>query len=211
MHGSGTLLKTGYDATDSPWALVARSGHGVRRGAAPFREGNHEAAARALADLLICLSGSSFEQHRLDCLELLALVEACRGRLTRAQELADAAEELAVETGIPAKQRRAAGHLARAWVATERQELSPALHWLERATRLDELHQDSLLSSLAVLLRARLMRDRGNPTPARELLGIDRVLTRVGEGRVRGRDGGSGTARDGGPCARAPPSAVHGG
>ena len=170
MHASGTLLRTEHDATHSPWALAAQAAIESGEIDAPFRLGDHDAAARGLADLLICLSGSSFERHRVDCLERLALVEACRGRLTRAKELADAAEQLAAETAIPAGQRRGAGHLARAWVATERQELSRALHWLDRAVRLDELQRDSLLGSLAVLLRGRLMRDRGNPAAARALL-----------------------------------------
>jgi LuxR family maltose regulon positive regulatory protein len=175
MRSSGTLLRTEYDATDSPWAIAARSAIESGEAAAPFRVGDHDAAARALADLAICLSGSRFEHDRVHCLEQLALVEACRGRLTRAQELADSAEQLAVERAIPAKQRRAAGHLARAWVATERQELSRAMHWLDRATRLDELADDSLLAALAVLLRARLMRDRGNPSAAQELLTTGRL------------------------------------
>jgi LuxR family transcriptional regulator, maltose regulon positive regulatory protein len=175
MHASGTLLRTEYDPADSPWADAARAAIESGDAAAPFRVGDHDAAARALGDLSICLSGSSFESHHVHCLEQLALVEACRGRLTRAQELADAAEHLAVETAVPTKQRRAAGHLARAWVATERQELSRALHWLDRATRLDELGNDPLLAALAVLLRARLMRDRGNPSAARELLTTRRV------------------------------------
>lgn len=170
MHASGTLLRSGYDATESPWADAARTAIDSAEVAMPFRLGDHDAAAGTLTDLLICLAGSSFERHRVDCLEMLALVEACRGRLTRAQELADAAEQLAVETAIPTKQRRPAGHLARAWVATERQELARALHWLDRAARLDELRDDSLLASLAVLLRARLMHDRGNPSAARILL-----------------------------------------
>ncbi len=175
MHSSGALLRTDYDATDSHWAVAARAAIDSGEAAAPFRVGDHDAAARGLADLSICLSGSSFEHQRVHCLEQLALAEACRGRLTRAQELADAAEHLAVETSIPAKQRRAAGHLARAWVATERQELSRALHWLDRATRLDELANDSLFAALAVLLRVRLMRDRGNPSAARQLLANARV------------------------------------
>lgn len=172
MHPLGTLPKTAHVAADSPWALTARDAIEGGDGdvAVAFRQGDHDSAVRTLADLLICLAGSSFEQHRVYCLEMLALVEACRGNLTRAQGLADAAEELAVETAIPAKRRRACGHLARAWVATERQELSAALHWLDRAARLAELRHDALLAALAVLLRARLMRDRGNPATARRLL-----------------------------------------
>src|SRR5690242_6043983 len=156
MSASGDRVGPVHDAGGSPWSAAARAA--LDRGVLtdPFRRGDHETAARTLADLLICLTGSSFEGIRVDCLELLALVEATRGRLSRAQELADAAERLAAERALPARQRRAAGHLARAWVATERQELSRALHWLDRACRLDELRQDSLLFSLSVLLRARL-------------------------------------------------------
>jgi LuxR family maltose regulon positive regulatory protein len=170
VQTSGTLIRTGYNGGQSPWASAARAAIESGDLTEPFRRGDHDTAARTLADLTICLAGSSFEQARVDCLELLALVEACRGRLRRAQELTDAAGEQADELGIPAKRRRAAGHLARAWVATERQELSGALHWLDRAGRLHELRNDPLLASLAALLRARLMRDRGNPTAAHALL-----------------------------------------
>jgi LuxR family transcriptional regulator, maltose regulon positive regulatory protein len=169
MHPLRTLPQTEYVA-DSPWALTARDAIESSDVAIAFRQGDHDSAVRTLADLLICLAGSSFEHHRVDCLEMLALVEACRGHLTRSQELADEAEQLAAGSGILAKQRRAPGHLARSWVATERQELSAALHWLDRAARLEELRHDELLASLAVLLRARLMRDRGNPAAARRLL-----------------------------------------
>jgi LuxR family transcriptional regulator, maltose regulon positive regulatory protein len=176
MHPSRTLPQTASVAADSPWALTARDAIEGGDVELAFRQGDHELAVRTLSDLLICLAGSSFAHHRVDCLEMLALVEACRGNLTRAQELADAAEQLAAATPIPAKQRRVCGHLARAWVATERQELSAALHWLDRAARLEELRHDALHAGLALLLRARLMRDRGNPAAARRLL-ADRTVT----------------------------------
>ena len=66
-----------------------------------------------------------------------------------------------------AAERPAATHLAQAWVALERQELSRAQHSLDRARRLRETQDDSLLSSVFALLRVRLMRDRGDRVGAR--------------------------------------------
>jgi len=62
-------------------------------------------------------------------------------------------------------------HLARAWVALERQDLARAQRSLDRASRLPETRDDELMSSVSALLRARLSRDRGNSVGARCILG----------------------------------------
>ena len=101
---------------------------------------------------------------------MLALTEVCRGRLSHGQELADTAERFAVESGVVAAERPAAAHLARAWVALERQDLGGAQHWLGRAVRLSEAQTDEMLASVSTLLRVRLRRDRGDIEGARRLL-----------------------------------------
>jgi LuxR family transcriptional regulator, maltose regulon positive regulatory protein len=180
-HASGEVAGTLASARDARLVLrdLPEDGHWERavhlllqssEAAALFRSGDLDAAAALLSDTLQRCVDHGCEPPRLDCLTMLALIEACRGRLVRAQELAETAEKLAVRSGIPATRQRAAGHLARAWVATERQERSLAQHFLGRAARLDELRHDSMLASVAVLLRVRLMRDRGDASGARKLL-----------------------------------------
>ncbi|WP_116951027.1 LuxR C-terminal-related transcriptional regulator [Jiangella endophytica] len=107
---------------------------------------------------------------RLRCLGMLALAEAARGELSRVRELAGAADTLAAEHSVAAADRPAAVHLARAWVASQRQDLTGAQHWLRRAVRVPECRGDALLSSVSVLLQVRLRRDQGDADGARRLL-----------------------------------------
>jgi LuxR family maltose regulon positive regulatory protein len=147
------------------WALVLGS-----EGTAHFRAGNFEQARASLADALVASASTGCEPLRLRCLALLALTEVCRGRLSYGQELADTAERFAVESGVVAAERPAATHLARAWVALERQDLGGAQRWLGRAVRLSVAQTDDMLASVSTLLRVRLRRDRGDIEGARRLL-----------------------------------------
>jgi len=133
-----------------------------------YAGGSLDDAAARLGEALLCLTDSHLARPRLDCLGRLALVEAGRGQLARALDLAEAADRLAADD--TALRPPAAALLARAWVAIERQELSRALYWVGKANRLDEVRRDRLLSSVSVLLRARSMRDRGDVSTARRLL-----------------------------------------
>ena len=141
----------------------------VLEASARLASGDLDAAADLLGDALPHLPDDGVVGPRLDCLGRLALVEACRGHLARALELAGTAEKVAAG-GDDTVHPPVAGHLARAWVATERQELSRALHWLGKAARLDDPSADPMLGSVSVLIRARLMRDRGEMSMARRLL-----------------------------------------
>jgi LuxR family maltose regulon positive regulatory protein len=147
------------------WALVLGS-----EGTAHFRAGNFEQARASLADALVASASTGCEPLRLRCLALLALTEVCRGRLSYGQELTDTAERFAVEIGVVAAERPAATHLARAWVALERQDLGGAQRWLGRAVRLSEAQTDDMLASVSTLLRVRLRHDRGDIEGARRLL-----------------------------------------
>jgi LuxR family maltose regulon positive regulatory protein len=133
-----------------------------------YAGGSLDDAAALLGETLLCLTDSRFARPRLDCLGRLALVEAGRGKLARALELAEAADRLAADD--TALRPPAAALLARAWVAIERQELSRALYWVGKANRVGEVRRDPLLASVSVLLRARSMRDRGDVCTARRLL-----------------------------------------
>ena len=135
-------------------------------GTAYLRGGDLDVACTVLADAVRTAAAGDCEDLRLRCLATLALAEACRGHLSRGQVLADTAERLATES-VAAAERPAATHLAHAWVALERQELTRAQHSLDRARRLRETQDDNLLSSVSSLLRVRLMRDRGDRVGAR--------------------------------------------
>jgi LuxR family maltose regulon positive regulatory protein len=148
------------------WALVLGS-----EGTAHLRAGDFDQARASLAEALVASAATGCEPQRLRCLALLALTEVCRGRLSHGQELADTAERFAVESGVVAAERPAAAHLAQAWVALERQDLSGAQHWLARAIRLSEAQTDDMLASVSTLLRVRLRHDRGDIEGARRLLG----------------------------------------
>jgi LuxR family maltose regulon positive regulatory protein len=135
-------------------------------GTAYLRGGNLDVACAVLGEAVRTAAAGDCEDLRLRCLATLALAEACRGHLSRGQGLADTAERLAGES-VAAAERPAATHLAHAWVALERQELARAQHSLDRARRLRETQDDSLLSAVSSLLRVRLMRDRGDRVGAR--------------------------------------------
>jgi LuxR family maltose regulon positive regulatory protein len=156
-------------------AELAASGNDVLRavvlaaeGTAYLRRGDLDVACAVLSDALR-LATSDREVLRLRCVSTLALAEACRGHLSRGEGLADLSERLAEES-VAAPDRPAATDLAHAWVALERQDLHRAQHFLARARRLRETEDDELLASMSALLRARLMRDRGDTVGARYVL-----------------------------------------
>ncbi|GAB3072925.1 LuxR family transcriptional regulator [Intrasporangium mesophilum] len=136
----------------------------------------------------------------LRCMSMLSLAEACLGRLTRAQEVADAADQVAdrvsdqiAERSAEQIAKHAAGsgversgapapppalELARAWVSLERQDLPRAAHALARVGQLTDGVDPPLLQWVSLLLRVRLKRDHGDGVGARRLLqGVD---SRVG-------------------------------
>ncbi|TWD82486.1 LuxR family maltose regulon positive regulatory protein [Kribbella amoyensis] len=137
-------------------------------GTAYLRSGDLDGACAVLGDAVRSAAAVDCAELRLRSVATLALAEVCRGRLSRGQGLADTAERLASE--CVAERRPAATHLAHAWVALERQDLSRAQRSLDRARRLHETRDDALLSSVSALLRARLMRDRGDRVGARCVL-----------------------------------------
>lgn len=158
LLAAGTArLRAGHPAgacADLTAALAASGDDGDRGG--PGDVGPGDGAAAAI---------------RLRGLGTLALAEAGRGALSRVADLAGAADELAAACSVPAADRPAAAHLARAWVASQRQDLTAAEHWLRRALRVPECRADGLLSSVATLLQVRLRRDHGDTEGARRLAG----------------------------------------
>ncbi|WP_053207225.1 LuxR C-terminal-related transcriptional regulator [Jiangella muralis] len=142
---------------------------------------------------------------RLRILGMLALAEAGRGALSRVADLAGAAEELAAGRAVAATDRPAAAHLARAWVASQQQDLTAAQHWLRRALRVPECRADTLLSSVATLLQVRLRRDQGDADGARRLLRGDDA----GPAWVRALISAEAAALDGGLVAEPRPPGIE--
>lgn len=145
-------------------------------GMSHFRTGNFDEACRALSEAVPAAVAAGCEEQRIRWLSTLALAEACRGHLTRGKELADTVQRLAGNCPVPSGDPTAAAGLASAWVALERQDLARAQRSLGRAGRTQPIYDDAWLRAVSVLLRVRLLRDRGDTGGARCLL----------EGRERG-------------------------
>ena len=119
------------------------------------------AAARAVPDTW----------QRADCLGHLALVEALRGRLSHAAELAvPAAGAGPGEQAKADESSSCAAMVAMAYVHVERSELSAARPWLRQAEEALELRPDKLIGAVACLVAARSFLARGQAGPALELV-----------------------------------------
>ncbi len=144
-----------------PHSEVLRALVRQAEGSARLRGGDLDGACDALRAVSEAAAGGG-EDLRRHCLATLALAEACRGRLTISQGLVD---ELVRIGDVPV-----AGWLALAWVAIERQDLRRGRDALDSLARLRPAAGDGLLDSVSMLLRARLLRDRGDLAGARHLL-----------------------------------------
>ena len=139
-------------------------------GVAHFRAGDLSRARAGLSEALDGCADGGLEALRLECLAHLALVEAALGHLTRAGDLARAADQQGAARGVPDSERPAAAGLAVAWAAVERQDLGEARDCLASAMRIDGIAEDPVLGSILSLLRVRFRRDGGDRVAARELL-----------------------------------------
>lgn len=149
-------------------------------GTAYVHAGGLDAASAALEDAAAVAAGGDRDQLTVHCLSMLALAEACRGRLTRAREVGDRAEQVLLPHverkrvapwGPAGATARPAGlDLADAWVSLDRQDLPRAAYALSRARRADNRADPQLLHWISLLLRARLKRDHGEGVGARRLL-----------------------------------------
>ena len=135
------------------------------RGAVEFWSGEFDAAAASFA------SGvpPERESQRADCLGHLALIEALRGRLTRAAELA--AEAVGRPGDDPDRQAvpaSPAAELALASVHLDRSELSRSRRWLKRADEALRARPDKLAGAVAGMVAARHSLAEGHAQPALE-------------------------------------------
>ncbi|MEU4421432.1 helix-turn-helix transcriptional regulator, partial [Actinoplanes sp. NPDC024001] len=129
-------------------------------GMALSNAGAVDAAAEVLTDAAAgVLPGC--EALRVDCLSRLALLEAYRGRLGRAETVARQALELAGEYGFEKRRRPGAAEVALAWVALERYDIEAADRHIRAAQPLCGDGTGGLAVLSLAVVRSRRLQTRG--------------------------------------------------
>jgi LuxR family transcriptional regulator, maltose regulon positive regulatory protein len=136
------------------------------RGAVEFWSGDPGPAAMAFAGAAAAFPETSPE--RAACDGHLALIEALRGRLSRAAELASAAINPTGES--QARQPAPAAAAALAFVHLERNELDASRSRLRQADTTLRTHPDRLIGAVACLVAARGALARANGPAAADLI-----------------------------------------
>lgn len=141
------------------------------RGSALVALGDLRRAARAYAsgDSAPMAAGSAWA--RLDCLGHEALIAAWTGRLRAATELADKALDIHRQSGEPTGSGTTAAETALAWVDVERQDLSGFRRHDIRADAPLSTARAPLVTVALAIARSRALRQRGEFSRARRLLG----------------------------------------
>jgi LuxR family transcriptional regulator, maltose regulon positive regulatory protein len=118
--------------------------------------GRFSEAARVFGSAVTAAAATGQERERLDCLGRLALVEALRGRLDRAAELAHQATAARPRDGqqSPGQRPDPAALAALAWVHLERLELRSARSRLKQVDAALGVSPDKLIGALACLVAA---------------------------------------------------------
>ncbi len=141
------------------------------RGVIELWTGDVDKAAATFAGCVAAATAAGSAQERSECLGHLALVEALRGRLSRAAQLAgDAAGPQEGRYEGHGELATPAGRLARACVHLERNELRQADDELKLADAALGLHPDKLMGAMATLTLARCRLAEGHPVLALELV-----------------------------------------
>jgi LuxR family maltose regulon positive regulatory protein len=139
------------------------------KGRAQSRQGAVDAAAvtfgRAIAQNV-----PLFPAPRQECLEHLALLEAHRGRLGRAERLAEEAIDLAERCGGAPARRPVTAHIVLAWVAMERYDIDGAGHHLRVADQRRRPDTAPLATAAMALVKSRRLQARGELRGAVKLL-----------------------------------------
>lgn len=144
------------------------------RGAVELWTGHLDEAAAALTAGVSAAATAASTYELASCLGHLALLEALRGRLTRAAELAAEAAEAAENNGDQlAGPTSAPASLALAFVYLERSELQHARSQLKLVHAALRIRPDKLTSAAACLLEARRGLAEGRPGTTAEM--IDRA------------------------------------
>jgi LuxR family maltose regulon positive regulatory protein len=162
---------------------VALSGLGT----AELWSGQLDAAAEHLHAGHSAALGAGLDDVRLECLGTLALVQAIGGQLRFAAQTGEAAVELAGRHAA-APTLAAAALLALAWASYQRDDLTAAAGYLERAAAGAAAAQDRSLRVAVKLLAGRLRHAQADPAGASaELGGARRDLAGWGQARLLSR------------------------
>jgi LuxR family transcriptional regulator, maltose regulon positive regulatory protein len=105
-----------------------------------------------------------------ECQGYLALIACLRDHLSEAVSLADRAVATADGAGIRVRDRSAAPHVALAWVAVERQDLSAAARHVKSATMSDAFLGDRVPVAMLALAQSRMHTARGDVNGAISIL-----------------------------------------
>ena len=145
------------------------------RGVVELRSGHLDEAARVLQAGMAAAVGGKHEQS--GWAGQLALVEALRGQLGRAAELADQAALVAGEDRPPGWNPDPAPLVALAWIHLQHNELREARGWIKQAHAALGAHPDSLVEAVADLAAAGSALAEGRGAVAAQ------IITRARSGR----------------------------
>jgi LuxR family transcriptional regulator, maltose regulon positive regulatory protein len=160
--------------------LARRPGIRIRvlsgRGVIELWSGRLDEAARVLESGVAVAATSDRQQDRIDCIGLLALVEALRGRLGRAAKLATraTADLTAVEQRPPVRQASSAALIALAWVHLHRNELREARKCFKQADAALGITSDKVIRTVAHLIAALGSLAEGNSEAAAGIIATAR-------------------------------------
>jgi len=142
------------------------------RGAVELWSGHLDAAAGTLDAGLAAAPASCGQDERADCLGHLALVEALRGRLCRAAELAGRATAplTAGEHRPPVPHPNPAALVALAWVHVGHHELREARDSLGQADAALRVRPDKLIGAVAYLVAAGVSLAEGRAAAAGQII-----------------------------------------
>ncbi|GIF40298.1 LuxR C-terminal-related transcriptional regulator [Actinoplanes xinjiangensis] len=144
--------------------MVLYAAEGRARGAV----GQVDEAAAVLAEA-VASAPTGAEAVRMSCLENLALLEAFRGRLSRAETAAKQAIDLARQCGLPRERWPAAAEVALAWVALERYDIEAADRRLRAVQPMCGAGVTGPAPAGFALVRARRLQTRGE---LRQAIGV---------------------------------------
>jgi LuxR family maltose regulon positive regulatory protein len=170
VDAAGTLAGAGDDQRTLAMVLL---------GAARLWSGQLEASATTLERAMADAGRAGRQPLATAATAHLALLEAVRGRLDRAGELARLATEQARAAGWPASSRVACAHLAEGLVAYHRDDLDATNAALERVTR-GAMAGDRPLRLAAAVLAARMAAGPGRAGAEVALARLDAALAATG-------------------------------
>ena len=132
------------------------------KGSALMRADELERAGTVLTEGLRVADEACWDYVRMRCLGDLALFEALRGQLRRAARFARTAEATADSCELPLEERPPTAAVVLAWVYAEACEPVAARRQVDRAAKCRGAGKDPVSVGMLALVRARLLRARGD-------------------------------------------------